>query len=144
MLVAPFILPLESDVYRDFRANISFTNIIHNYDLNAIVSFYSLSYPYDIVPVNGEVIAYKGSLWLNITPVTTTLPVTGGVTFIDFIYTQSIASTTWVINHNLNRHPSVTIMDASNTIIVGDITNTSLNQLIINFSIPVSGSAYLV
>ena len=142
--MASVIFPNLTDVSVDFRAVITFTRLAHEFNCNAVVSFYSLAYPYDIVPVNGEVIAYKGSLWLNITPVTTTLPVSGGVTLIDFIFTQSIASTTWVINHNLNRHPSVTIMDASNTIIFGDITNTSLNQIILNFSIPVSGSAYLV
>jgi len=60
-----------------------------------------------------------------------------------FIYTQATPSATWVITHNLNAYPSATTVDISNVQIVGDLSYTNVNQLIINFSAPVDGKAYL-
>jgi hypothetical protein len=60
-----------------------------------------------------------------------------------FIWTQNTASSTWVITHNLNSYPSVTSVDDLNVQIVGDLSYTNLNQVILNFSSPVTGKAYL-
>jgi hypothetical protein len=60
-----------------------------------------------------------------------------------FIYTQTTPSSTWTITHNLNSFPSVTTVDISNVQIVGDLEYTNVNQLIVNFSAPVTGKAYL-
>ena len=60
-----------------------------------------------------------------------------------FIYTQTTPSSTWTITHNLNSFPSVTTVDISNVQIVGDLSYTNVNQLIVNFSAPVDGKAYL-
>lgn len=60
-----------------------------------------------------------------------------------FIWTQKTASSTWVITHNLNSYPSVTSVDDLNVQIVGDLSYTNLNQVILNFSSPVTGKAYL-
>lgn len=60
-----------------------------------------------------------------------------------YIYTQTTPSSTWTITHNLNSFPSVTTVDISNVQIVGDLSYTNVNQLIVNFSAPVDGKAYL-
>lgn len=60
-----------------------------------------------------------------------------------YIYTQSSAAEIWQINHNLNKFPSVTIVDSSNSVVIGDIIYNDLNNLTVNFSAAFSGKAYL-
>lgn len=60
-----------------------------------------------------------------------------------FIYTQATPASSWVITHNLNAYPSVTTVDLLNVQIVGDLEYTNVNQLIVNFSAPTDGKAYL-
>lgn len=58
-------------------------------------------------------------------------------------HTQIIASNTWVVLHNLNKWPSVTIVDDGDNVIIGDIEYINENELLITFAHPVSGRAYL-
>jgi len=58
-------------------------------------------------------------------------------------FVQSIAASTWVINHNLQKFPSITVVDSSGNVVVGFETYNSDNQITITFSAPFSGSAYL-
>lgn len=58
-------------------------------------------------------------------------------------YTQAIASSEWIIDHNLEKYPSVTVVDSAGTIIVGEVTYLSLNSLKITFQAPFAGKAYL-
>jgi len=60
-----------------------------------------------------------------------------------FIFNQELSSDTWVINHNLQKRPSVTIVDTGNNEVEGDVNYSSLNQIIITFSSAFSGIAYL-
>jgi hypothetical protein len=60
-----------------------------------------------------------------------------------FIYTQSEASDAWTIEHNMGRHPSVTIVDSAGSAVFGDVTYTNENQLTVTFSVAFSGKAYL-
>ena len=60
-----------------------------------------------------------------------------------FIWTQNTPASTWVITHNLNSYPSVTSVDDLNIQIVGDLSYTNVNQVILNFSTAVTGKAYL-
>jgi hypothetical protein len=60
-----------------------------------------------------------------------------------FTYQASSASTQWVITHNLDRYPSVTIVDSAGTQFWADVTYTSLNTIEVNFAFPMSGYAYL-
>ena len=60
-----------------------------------------------------------------------------------YTFTQSAASATWTIAHNLGKYPSVTVIDSANTIVYGNPTYTDENNLTINFSAPFSGKAYL-
>jgi len=60
-----------------------------------------------------------------------------------FTHIQGAASDTWTIVHNLNRNPSVTVIDSAGTEVFGDITFDSLDQVTLNFSAAFSGEAYL-
>ena len=60
-----------------------------------------------------------------------------------FTCVQSGASATWTIQHNLEKFPSVTVIDSANNVVYGNITYTDKNNLTINFSAPFSGKAYL-
>ena len=60
-----------------------------------------------------------------------------------FTFTQSSASATWNINHNLGKKPSVSIADSADSLIHGAVSYTDLNNLTISLSAPTSGTAYL-
>lgn len=60
-----------------------------------------------------------------------------------YIHTQSIPSDTWVIHHGLNKFPSVTIVDSTNTEVIADIHHISTLQCEVSFSSPQTGTAYL-
>ena len=74
-----------------------------------------------------------------------TSPIIGDITY---THNQSSVSNTWTITHNLNRFPSVTVVDTGNTIVIGDVTYNSANQLTITFfaggnALAFQGKAYL-
>ena len=58
-------------------------------------------------------------------------------------HTQGVASSTWNVAHNLGTFPSVTVIDSGNSVVIGDVTYTDNNNLIINFTSSFSGKAYL-
>ena len=60
-----------------------------------------------------------------------------------YIYTQEIPLAVWVINHNLGKFPSVTIVDTLNHVVVGDIVYNSSNTITLTFTTPFAGYAYL-
>lgn len=73
---------------------------------------------------------------------------TGNVTYNiasggNYTHTQSVAGTTWTITHNLNKHPSVTVIDSGGSYIITDIAYTNSNILVLTFSAAVGGIAYL-
>ena len=60
-----------------------------------------------------------------------------------YYHSQSVASATWVIPHNLNRNPSVTTVDSTNRVVHGQIKYDSMNQVTVYFRFEFAGSAYL-
>ena len=60
-----------------------------------------------------------------------------------FVYIQSSPEVTWVIEHNLNKFPSVSAVNINNVVYYGNITYVDENNLIIEFSSGFSGKAYL-
>lgn len=60
-----------------------------------------------------------------------------------YVHDQNTASTTWVIVHNLNVHPSVTVTDQSGEVILTTIRYLSLNIVEATFAYPTAGQAYL-
>ena len=72
-------------------------------------------------------------------------PIIGDITY---THNQSSVSNTWTITHNLNRFPSVTVIDSTNTVVIGTVVYNSANQLTITFfqagsALAFSGKAYL-
>lgn len=62
----------------------------------------------------------------------------------NYTHIQSAPSTTWTVVHNLGYHPGgVSVIDSAGTKVYGDVTHSSVNQLVINFSAGFSGKAYL-
>jgi hypothetical protein len=60
-----------------------------------------------------------------------------------FIFSQVVPSSQWTINHNLNKFPSVSVVDSNNSTVQGLVTYISNSELTINFSAGFSGKAYL-
>ena len=76
----------------------------------------------------------------------------GNVTFVNnvlsiprdtYTHDQQTASSTWVINHNMGKYPSVTIIDTAGDEVEGEVKHDSQNKITINFSSAFSGKAYL-
>lgn len=60
-----------------------------------------------------------------------------------YTHNQIAPSDTWVVIHNLNKRPSVTIVDSGENTVMGDINYIDNNQIEIRFSAEFSGKAYL-
>lgn len=82
--------------------------------------------------INGiELIGNKTSAELNLT---------GDKTY---IHTQSVESDTWNITHNMDKYPSVVIIDNDGKAVMADIYYINLNEVRLNFNQPTSGKAAL-
>ena len=60
-----------------------------------------------------------------------------------FVYTQPLPAVLWTIEHNMDKFPSVSVVNINNVAIYGDITYLNQNELQIEFSAGFSGKAYL-
>lgn len=60
-----------------------------------------------------------------------------------FIFEQSIASDTWVIVHNLNKYPSVTIVDSAGNVFTPAVQYDDENQITVTMNGATTGNAYL-
>ena len=60
-----------------------------------------------------------------------------------YVFTQSTPATVWTINHDLNKFPSVSIVDSANDEVIGEVRYASATQIIITFSAAFSGKAFL-
>ena len=60
-----------------------------------------------------------------------------------FIFNQGVAATTWNVNHNLGKFPSVTVIDTANTVVNGEYEYIDNNNITLKFSAAFAGKAYL-
>lgn len=60
-----------------------------------------------------------------------------------FVYQQNVASDEWVIEHNLGRFPTVTVVDSAGTVVVGEVRYIDSNTIRVKFIGAFSGNAYL-
>lgn len=67
----------------------------------------------------------------------------GGGADLNYMFAQSTPSSTWIIQHNLGKHPSVTVVASDTSTVIGDIHYDDLYNLTLTFSAPFSGTAYL-
>lgn len=85
-------------------------------------------------PTDGQVLVRSNGEWVN-------QAFTAGDINLEHI--QGIASDIWTIVHNLNKYPSVTIVDSANDEVEGNVRHISRNQLTVTFSAAFSGRAFL-
>ena len=60
-----------------------------------------------------------------------------------FVFTQGVPATTWNIQHNLGKFPSVSVINNNNIVINGEVTYIDNNNVQLNFSAGFTGKAYL-
>lgn len=60
-----------------------------------------------------------------------------------FVYNQLSASAIWIIQHNLEKYPSVDVVDSAGTVVVGEVEYIDLNTIEVSFIGAFSGTAYL-
>ena len=60
----------------------------------------------------------------------------------NFVFNQAVPSNTWTVTHNLNKFPSVSVVDTGGTVVVGSYTYDSDNQTTLNFTHAFAGKAY--
>lgn len=60
-----------------------------------------------------------------------------------YVHEQGTASDTWLIQHNLDRNPSVTVVDTADTVVTGCVTYIDKNTILISFNGAFKGKAYL-
>lgn len=60
-----------------------------------------------------------------------------------YIHNQGSADNVWIINHNLDKYPSVTIIDSADRVVIGDVLYNDTNTLTVSFAAGFSGKAYL-
>lgn len=60
-----------------------------------------------------------------------------------FVFEQNVSSTEWLIQHNLNKYPSITVMDSADNEIICDFKYIDLNTCVLIMNAPFKGKAYL-
>jgi len=70
----------------------------------------------------------------------------GGGTPVDgdkhFQFIQAVPSNSWVIQHNLEKNPSVEVIDSAGSTVEGDVVYNDLNRITLTFSAPFAGTAF--
>lgn len=67
-----------------------------------------------------------------------------GSTDKNYVHTQNSSSDSWTINHNLGKKPSVTVTTlTTGAQVIGEVTYTNNNTLVVSFAAAVSGIAHL-
>jgi hypothetical protein len=60
-----------------------------------------------------------------------------------YVFVQGVPATTWTIQHNLQKFPSITVIDSGNTVVIGQYTYINNNNVTLTFSAAFAGKAYL-
>lgn len=65
------------------------------------------------------------------------------ITSTTYVHEQGIASNVWEINHNLNKKPSIVLVDTAGTVFYGQIEYTNNNTCTVYINGATKGKAYL-
>lgn len=60
-----------------------------------------------------------------------------------YSHEQLSPATQWIITHNLNKYPSVSIIDSAGNIVFGDVKHESINKVTLSFTSAFAGKAFL-
>lgn len=99
------------------------------------------SYVRDNVPQDADSIV--GTRASNNQTVTFTMLAIKDYLQLSLVFDQITPSTSWVINHNLNRFPSVSVVDTANTQIFLQVVYNNANQITLTATPAVAGRAFL-
>lgn len=59
-----------------------------------------------------------------------------------YTHVQQQSSSSWLVTHNLNKRPAVSVVDTGDNEVEGDVHYNDNNTLTLTFSAPFSGKAY--
>ena len=124
--------------------------IIQKADNQGVFAFYRLN-SYEIDPVDGDFysvgLAYisgSGSINQDEDYLVALVYLAGSaVDDKSYTFTQSVPSTTWSVAHNLQKFPSITVVDSASTVVTGEYTYINNNNVTLTFSAAFAGKAYL-
>jgi len=68
---------------------------------------------------------------------------TSGGSSSTYVHTQGEAAAVWIIEHNLEKYPSVTVVTSAGTVVIGDVMYNNDNLITITFNGAFKGKAYL-
>lgn len=60
-----------------------------------------------------------------------------------YIHNQTSPASTWTVAHNLNKYPSVSVVDSAYEEVIGEVEYLTPNTLEVRFTAPFSGQAYI-
>ena len=60
-----------------------------------------------------------------------------------YVHNQNSPSTTWTINHDLEFVPNITVVDSGGTVVEGSYDYPNDTTVVLTFSSPFSGKAFL-
>lgn len=80
---------------------------------------------------------------LNEYTVLVTSPGTPGEAGGYYVHTQTVPDDVWVVTHNMGRHPSVSVVDSGDTMVIPDVHYIDDNNLQVLFGTATSGKAYM-
>lgn len=60
-----------------------------------------------------------------------------------YLHIQGVAADEWIINHNLNKYPSVSVIDSAKNEVIGEVEYIDTNNLKLKFVGSFSGKATL-
>ena len=60
----------------------------------------------------------------------------------NYVFTQATYANPWIVNHGLNKFPSVSVVNNANVTVYGEVEYDTLNQVTITFNSPTNGKAY--
>lgn len=115
---------------------------INNFGTYSVSSIVEHPTETEFFVVTLSVVEFNGVMALDATYIISDFSRPGGDDK-NFIFTQAVPSSTWTINHGLNKNPSVSVVNNNNILIYGDTTYIDKNNLIISFSAGFSGKAFL-
>lgn len=72
--------------------------------------------------------------------ISSTIPIDGDK---HFVFSQGVPGSVWSVIHNMDKYPSVVVVDSAGTVVMGKIEYTDKNNLILTFNAGFSGKAYL-
>lgn len=56
-----------------------------------------------------------------------------------YTHTQTVAATTWTVNHNLGRRPAISVLSPGGVEVLAEVLHASLNQVLVYFDQPYTG-----